>query len=128
LVSAYIFVSSIQQKLMRNILIVATLVIATLVACKKTSTTTTTDCSGTNKSFSTDVKSIISTSCASGSSCHGSGSKKGCGPLTTYAEIYASRSSVSSSVSSGSMPQGSTLTSTQKNNIICWVNQGAANN
>jgi hypothetical protein len=114
---------------MRNVLTVATIVIATLVACKKTSTTTTTtDCSGSNKSFSSDVKSIISSSCAIGSSCHGSGSNRGCGPLTTYAEIYANRNSVSSSVSSGSMPQGSSLTSTQKNNIICWVNQGAANN
>jgi hypothetical protein len=113
---------------MRNILIITVLVIATLVACKKTSTTTTTDCSGSNKSFSSDVKSIISSSCATGSSCHASGSSRGPGALTTYAEIYAARSSVSSSVSSGSMPQGSTLTSTQKNNIICWVNQGAANN
>jgi hypothetical protein len=112
---------------MRNILIITASIIATLVACKKTSTTTT-DCSGANKSFSSDVKSIISSSCATGSSCHGTGSSRGPGALTTYAEIYANRNSVSSSVSSGSMPQGSTLTSTQKNNIICWVNQGAANN
>ncbi|MEN9522615.1 MAG: hypothetical protein RL065_992 [Bacteroidota bacterium] len=112
---------------MRNVIITTIIVAATLFACKK-STTTTTDCSGSNKSFSSDVKSIISSSCATGSSCHGTGSSRGCGPLTTYAEIYANRNSVSSSVSSGSMPQGSTLTSTQKNNIICWVNQGAANN
>ncbi|MFM2226379.1 MAG: hypothetical protein RJA07_2581 [Bacteroidota bacterium] len=114
---------------MRNILITTTLVIATLVACKKTTTTATaTDCSGSNKSFSSDVKLIISSSCATGSSCHGTGSTRGCGALTTYTEIYANRNSVSSSVSSGRMPLGSTLTSTQKNNIICWVNQGAANN
>jgi hypothetical protein len=112
---------------MKNIFITIFIVTITLIACKKSSTFTS-DCSGSNKSFSSDVKSIISTSCATGSSCHGAGSTRGCGPLTTYAEIYSNRNSVSSSVSSGSMPQGSSLSSTQKNNIVCWVNQGAANN
>jgi hypothetical protein len=98
--------------------------------CSKTSDTSsasTTTCSSTI-SFATDVNPLISTYCATNSSCHGTGSSNGPGALTTYAQIYNARTSISSDVSSGVMPRGTTLTSAQKTMITCWISNGAQNN
>lgn len=99
-----------------------------ITSCKKTSTTSySPDCSGATKTFSGDAKPLIQTYCAS-AGCHNSGSNQGCGPLTTYAEVYASKSSVRASIVSGSMPRGTTLADAQKNSIVCWIDSGAPNN
>lgn len=104
----------------------ATIVMA--VSCKKNSTTSySPDCSGTTKTFSGDAKPLIQSYCAS-AGCHNVGSHEGCGALTTYTEVYASRSSVRASIVSGSMPRGTTLTDAQKNSIVCWIDSGAPNN
>lgn len=92
-----------------------------------TTTPTTPDCS-TTKTFAGDVAPIISASCATNSGCHASGSTNGPGALTTYTQIFNARSSVRASVANGSMPQGSSLSSSQKNAILCWVDAGAPNN
>jgi hypothetical protein len=105
------------------------LILATLAlfasSCKKDYTA---DCSGATKSFATDVSPVMQTSCATSSGCHSTGSHEGPGALVTYAQISANKASVSRSVENGTMPQGSSLTSAQKNAIICWVNSGAPNN
>jgi len=88
----------------------------------------TVDCSGTAKSFSTDVNPIIQATCTTNSGCHGSGSNNGPGELLTYSEIFSSRSSIRSAVASGSMPKTGSLTTAQKNAIICWIDNGAPNN
>jgi len=104
-------------------------VFAVLYACSKsTDTATTVDCSGTAKSFSTDVNPIIQATCTTNSGCHGSGSNNGPGELLTYSEIFSSRSSIRSAVASGSMPKTGSLTTAQKNAIICWIDNGAPNN
>jgi len=104
-------------------------VFAVLYACSKsTDTATTVDCSGTAKSFSTDVNPIIQATCTTNSDCHGSGSNNGPGELLTYSEIFSSRSSIRSAVASGSMPKTGSLTTAQKNAIICWIDNGAPNN
>jgi hypothetical protein len=48
--------------------------------------------------------------------------------LLTYSQIYSARSVIKSSVSSGTMPRGSTLSSDNKNTILCWIENGATNN
>ena len=108
---------------------IGALVFVILYACSKsTDTVTTVDCSGTAKSFSTDVNPIIQATCTSNSGCHGSDSNNGPGELLTYSQIFNSRSSIRSAVVSGSMPKTGSLTTAQKNAIICWIDNGASNN
>ena len=103
-----------------------------LVSCSKsddstnTPPTNDTNCTGT-KSFSADVNPIFQTVC-SNAGCHNPGSANGPGALTTYQQIFNARTSIHSAVSSGTMPKNTTLTATQKNAIICWINSGAPNN
>jgi hypothetical protein len=95
-------------------------------SCKKE--TFTTDCTSAAKSFAADVSPIAQTTCATSSGCHASGSNKGPGALINYAQISGSKSSIKSQVASGAMPPGNSLTSAQKNAIICWIDAGALNN
>lgn len=84
-------------------------------------------CTGTAKSYSSDVLPIFQNVC-SASGCHNSGSNNGPGALTNYNQVFAARSDIRAAVLSGVMPENSTLTSAQKNNIICWIDSGAPNN
>ncbi|MEJ8816805.1 hypothetical protein [Lacibacter sp. H407] len=90
-------------------------------------TTYTPNCSGAAIQFSANVSPIFQSTCAV-SGCHNSGSVNGPGPLTSYAEINAAKAQIRAAVLSGSMPKTGTLTTTQKNSIICWIDAGAANN
>jgi hypothetical protein len=99
--------------------------LSAILGCTKTNTS---DCNSASISYSTTVSPLILSTCSYNSSCHGAGSQKGPGALLTYAQVVANKVRVRSTVSDGSMPQGSTLTATQKNTIICWVDAGAANN
>ena len=88
---------------------------------------TTSDCS-TNAATFADANAIIQSSCSRSSSCHGNGSQSGPGALTSYGQIFNARTSIRSAVKSGAMPRGITLSAAQKNTIICWIENGAANN
>lgn len=86
------------------------------------------DCSTvSNKAFAAHVNPIIQSSCNIGG-CHSAGSSNGPGALTNYSEIFSARSQIREAVRSGRMPQGSSLSATQKNSIICWIDGGAPNN
>jgi hypothetical protein len=85
------------------------------------------DCSVVAKSFSTNVQPITSSRCAI-PGCHAAGSTNGPGELTTYQQIFNARAQIRPAVSSGLMPQGSTLTQAQINTIVCWIDSGAPNN
>lgn len=86
------------------------------------------DCSGTtNKAFAADVNPLIQTYCNQ-SFCHSAGSTNGPGPLTNYTEIFNARVRIRGQVQSTLMPQNTTLTTEQKNSIICWIDAGAPNN
>jgi hypothetical protein len=118
---------------MRKVISISVLAMFIFISCSKSGTTggggggTTVDCSTvTNKAFAADISPIISTRCAI-AGCHAT-SGNGPGALTTHTQIFAARSTIRSAVSNGSMPQGSTLTSAQKNSIICWIDSGAPNN
>ncbi len=81
----------------------------------------------TNKSYAVDVNPIIQSSCNQ-VSCHASGSVNGPGALTNHAQVAAARATVRSAIAAGTMPQNSTLSSAQKNSILCWIDSGAPNN
>jgi hypothetical protein len=82
----------------------------------------------TNKAFAADVLPIFTSTCAVNAGCHASGSSSGPGALTNYAQISGNAAAIKTAVQSGRMPQGSTLSASQKNSIICWVDSGAPNN
>lgn len=85
------------------------------------------NCTGAATSFSADVFPIFQAVCGQ-SGCHNAGSLNGPGPLTTYAQISAAKALIRPAIISALMPQGTSLTSAQKNSIICWIDAGAANN
>lgn len=97
-------------------------------ACKKNPDLGSVDCSGPAKSFATDVSPIIQASCATDSDCHGIGSNSGPGPLLNYSQVFNVRSDFRSSVASGHMPLNGTLRATERNAILCWIDNGATNN
>jgi uncharacterized membrane protein len=101
-----------------------------IAACSKDKGggSTSVDCSTvTNKALSADVNPIIQSSCAV-AGCHAAGSFNGPGALTSYSEIFNARSNIRSAVASGRMPQSGSLSTAQRNSIICWVDSGAPNN
>jgi hypothetical protein len=114
---------------MKKAITIATVFICMIIACSKSNDiTTAADCSGTAKSFVTDVNPIIQSFCAANSGCHASGSTNGPGALTSYQQIFNNRSAIRIVVANGSMPQNSTLSSSQKSAIICWIDNGASGN
>jgi len=109
---------------------IISLSVLTGISCSKDKDggTTTVDCSTvTNKAFAANVNPIIQASC-NVAGCHATGSFNGPGALTTYAQISAAASTIRAAVSSGRMPQGSTLSTAQKNSILCWIDSGTPNN
>jgi len=103
------------------------LVTGIIFACRK-DVDRSIDCSGTPKSFATDVTPIFQSSCATDLDCHGAGSTSGPGPLINYSQIFNSRVLIRQAVLSGEMPQDKKLSSAEKNVILCWIDNGAANN
>jgi hypothetical protein len=105
---------------MRKLIVVALISIGLWTGCSKISnsnTSYTPSCSGAVKSYKTDVAPIIRTYCAG---CHSN--------LSTYASLSADRNNVSGQIESGSMPRGGSLTTTQKDAVLCWISSGAPNN
>lgn len=81
------------------------------------STLYTPSCTGTAKSYATDVAPLVQTYCA------------GCHPdFTGYTKLIASAGDIRTQIVAGSMPQGTKLTTDQKNAIVCWIDAGAPNN
>ncbi len=86
------------------------------------------DCSTVpNKSFSADVNPIVQGTC-NAAGCHASGSFNGPGAITNYTEVFNNRGAIRTAIASGSMPKSGTLTTSQKNSILCWIDSGAPNN
>ena len=108
---------------------VTVLIAGILSSCKKNSDTQApADCGGTAKTFAADVRPIVQASCSFDSDCHGSGSASGPGSLLNYSQIFNARSAIRAAISSGEMPKNGSLTSAEKNAIICWIDNGAVNN
>src|SRR5258708_38011089 len=114
----------------KTAIIIVTSFVFMIIACSKSnnSSSSSIDCSGTAKSFATDANPIIQSFCATNSGCHASGSTNGPGALTTYQQVFNNRSAIRTAVANGSMPQNSSLSTSQKSAIICWIDNGAADN
>jgi len=100
------------RKLIALIGIISILII---IECKK-DTSYTPSCTGATKSFKNDVQPIFQSYCTQ---CHN---------FSTYSQISGSSSAIRSKIVDGSMPQNATLSTDQKNNIVCWIDNGAKNN
>jgi hypothetical protein len=90
--------------------------------------TTTVDCAGSTAKFSTDASPVFVTKCAISSGCHSTGATNSGGVLITHTQISAKKANIRTAVLNGTMPQGSTLTTAQKQAIVCWIDNGALNN
>ena len=103
------------KKIMFGLLVCSAL----LGACSKSSTNPgyTPDCTGAAKSFSSDVSPLIQSACTG---CHSK--------YAGYSGITGDKAAIRSTIVDGSMPQGSSLSSAQKNSIVCWIDNGALNN
>lgn len=106
--------------IMKNLCVTTLTFLLIFGACKKKDSTKsssyTPSCSGT-KSYLVDVKPLMQSYCVS---CHSN--------YNSYTTVKSSSSSIRNSIVNGSMPQGSSLTDDQKNNIVCWIDAGAPNN
>jgi hypothetical protein len=85
-------------------------------------------CAGITPKFAADVQPILTSVCASNANCHAAGSANSGGPFTTHAQVDAKKSNIKAAILSGSMPKNTTLSQTQINNFICWIDNGAPNN
>ena len=88
----------------------------------------TVNCTGVASAFAANVNPIIQSTCATDATCHGAGSANGPGPLLTYTQISGASVTIKTAVASGNMPKTGSLTTAQKNSIICWINSGSPNN
>ena len=104
-------------------------IISIFISCSKDDNNgSSLDCSTiTNKAFAADVNPIIQNSC-NVAGCHASGSFNGPGALTNYTEVFNARARIRPAIASGRMPQGGSLSTAQKNSILCWIDGGAPNN
>lgn len=99
-----------------------------IIACTKKSEPQPDPCAAvTNKQFVSDVNPIIQTYCNQ-PACHDAGSTNGPGPLTNYTQIFNARAAIKDQVAAGLMPQNTSLTTAQRNTIVCWINSGSPNN
>jgi len=92
---------------------------AMIGACSKSSTNPsfTPDCSGAVKSYSNDVFPVFQSSC---NGCHSN--------FSNYFLISGDKSAIRSKIVDGSMPQNGSLSTIQKNSVVCWIDNGAPNN
>ncbi len=119
---------------MRKALIVTSIIVPVVfisISCSKSNNgggSTSVDCNTVaNKAFTADVSPIFQGSCAI-TGCHEAGSFNGPGPLTNYNEIFNARVAIQSAVSAGRMPKTGSLSLSQKNSVLCWIQSGAPNN
>jgi hypothetical protein len=112
-----------------SVLVVLTLTVIIAASCSKDNDNggSSLDCSTVAKSFTADVNPTIQATCNI-SGCHATGSTNGPGPLTNYTQVFNARSAIRTAVANGRMPQGSSLSTSQKNSILCWIDSGAPNN
>ncbi|HRV85454.1 MAG TPA: hypothetical protein P5275_11350 [Saprospiraceae bacterium] len=99
---------------------------ATLLAgCTKTASIV---CDGSAPSFASDVQPIIQASCAL-SGCHGSGSRNG--DFTSYSGLYGDLVNGQFNrevLVNRTMPEGSSLSTSQLQTLQCWYDNGYENN
>jgi len=115
----------------RDIILLIIALTALIIGCKKNTGETGVipqTCDGVDSRFSAKVFPIIQGSCATSVGCHGNGSINGPGALTSFIQIRNASAAIKTAVVSGLMPLGGSLSTGDKNAIICWVNSGDPDN
>lgn len=85
-------------------------------------------CAGISPKFSVDVQPILTSVCSINSNCHAAGTINSGGPFTVFTEVFAKKSNIRAAILSGVMPQSGSITQSQVNAFICWIDSGAPNN
>ena len=101
----------------RILLAIAIISLFFFIECKKDSTGYTPSCSGAAKSYKTDVQPLIQSYCAS---CHAQ--------FSSYSQMKSNSASIRSRIVSGSMPKNASMSTDEKNKIVCWIDNGCLNN
>lgn len=136
-VASFIIKTTGMKKLTVTTLLVIGCIIFTASCSKKSSTDTgggsggggrTFSCAGISPKFAADVQPILTTVCSINSNCHASGSTNSGGPFTTHAQVDAKKAAIRTAILNGSMPQSGSISQTQINAFICWIDSGAPNN
>lgn len=85
-------------------------------------------CTGVAAKFTTDVKPLLQSKCAT-SGCHNSASAAGGVVLETYAQIAGKSARINQRcVVEKTMPPGAPLNPTEIAIIKCWIDSGSPNN
>jgi hypothetical protein len=87
------------------------------------------DCSTIAATYSANIKPLVTTQCATSSSCHGAGTTRS--DYSTYAGLksVADDGSLEKKVlKDKSMPPSGALSLDQRRQIKCWLNNGSQNN
>jgi hypothetical protein len=87
------------------------------------------DCSTIAASYAANIKPIITSQCATTSSCHGAGTNRS--DYTTYAGLKAVADDGSLNqkvIVDKSMPPSGSLSLDERQKIKCWLNNGSLNN
>lgn len=111
---------------MKNKLIFCSSLILLMWSCKKS--TTTTDCSTVSVSYTSNIKPLVASKCAT-SGCHAAGSSDG--DFTSYSGLYTKYKSgdlKKEVVTNKSMPKNGSLSTTELQQFECWIAAGAPEN
>jgi cytochrome c553 len=100
---------------------------ASVVSCKKDSTTTSTTSASCTKtiSYKTEIAPMMNTYCAS---CHSANQPSGGVNLSSYSSVSSNATRSLSSIKSGSMPPMGSIPDSLVQKLSCWISQGKANN
>ena len=115
------------RKINRAFPFFALAVILISISCSKSSDSSTTAVSATcnpNTSFSQTVLPILNSTCNL-SGCH---DPNNAAELNNYQVVHDNAAQIKASVVSGRMPKGKTFNATDKNALLCWIDNGAKNN
>lgn len=85
-------------------------------------------CSGVTATYAANASPVIVSKCATNSSCHATGAVNSGGVLTTHAQIAARKDAIKAAIVNGSMPKNGTMTTAEKQAVVCWIDAGAMNN
>lgn len=88
----------------------------TVSSCKKEQDYTP-NCNGAAKTYTLEAKPAIQSNCVSCHSNYGS-----------YNSVKNDASAIRSAIANGSMPKGKSMSDSDKDNVLCWIDAGAPNN
>ncbi|GAA4452122.1 hypothetical protein [Rurimicrobium arvi] len=100
----------------------AAILLMATTGCKK-SDSSSANCN-TTWSFSKDIQPILAGNCTL-SGCHDGSTMP---LLTNYPNVKDAAAQIKSAVSSGSMPRGRSISTADKDALLCWIAAGAENN